>query len=115
MLKKIILGTLTLGIMLGSTTISSAQTPRAIAVCKSCHFLDKGVDVKKNNLGQGLKEIVGRKISISGVESLGDTWTEEALNTWLTNPKKVKPSTKMMFRQKKEKKRAKIIEALKAL
>ncbi|OSM00081.1 putative cytochrome c-like protein [Magnetofaba australis IT-1] len=77
--------------------------------------MDKGPGVKKSNLGPGLKGIFGRKMSIDGVRGLGDTWTEEALDKWLTNPKAVKPGTKMTFKQRKSKKRAAIIQALKGL
>lgn len=113
MLKQISLVVIALGVVMGSASLSFAGNP--LGACKTCHFFDKGPEVKKNNLGPGLKGVVGRKISIEGVEALGDTWTEEALNTWLTNPKKVKSGTKMTYKQKKEKKRAKIIEALKGI
>ncbi|MBF0273949.1 MAG: cytochrome c family protein [Nitrospinae bacterium] len=112
-MKKLLIGAIAFGVMIGSAAISSAGNP--LGPCKACHFFDKGPEVKKNNLGPGLKGVVGRKISIEGVGALGDTWTEAALDTWLTNPGAVKKGTKMTFKQKKEKKRAKIIEALKGL
>ena len=134
MLKKIGFVVIALGVALGSTSIANAGNP--LGACKACHFLDKGAEAKKSNLGPGLKGIVGRKISIDhtkfvettaknvaldGTKSqvtakiTGDTWTEENLDIWLRNAKKILPGTKMKYGEKKEKKRIKIIAALKEL
>jgi len=111
MLKKLGLAVSVFAFVAGSTVVANAGNP--LGACKACHFFDKGADVKKSNLGPGLKGIVGRAVSIEGTPFT--VWDEASLDTWLANPKAVKPSTKMTFKQKKEKKRAKIIEALKAL
>lgn len=120
MLKKLGLAISVFAFVVGATSVSNAKP---LGACKACHFFDKGPEVKKSNLGPGLKGVVGRKISIdttkftgpSADQIVGDTWTEANLNVWLTKPKAVKPKTKMTYKQKKEKKRAKIIAALKEL
>lgn len=84
--------------------------------CAACHKLEDGA----NAAGPHLFGLVNRPID--GVDgfgysgallALGDTWTPEALNTFLTNPKKAAPGTKMSFNGlKKDTDRANLIAYL---
>lgn len=57
--------------------------------CGSCHSLDRNI----RKVGPSLKGIYGRAPSISDVPF--ETWDEAALDTWLTNPRRVKRKTRM--------------------
>ncbi|SRR5713101_4038409 len=68
--------------------------------CAVCHTLEAG----KNKLGPSLSGIVGRKAgSIPGFaysaanKNSGDTWDEQTLDAYLTDPRKFMPGTKMIF------------------
>ncbi|MCT4553102.1 MAG: c-type cytochrome [Pelagimonas sp.] len=69
--------------------------------CRACHKLEDGA----NATGPHLFGVVGR--AIGGVDGfgysgalnqVGDTWTAEALNAFLENPKKVASGTSMSFK-----------------
>lgn len=69
--------------------------------CRSCHSLEAG----RNGTGPTLHGVVGRQIdtvpdfNYSGaLLVLGDTWSVEALNTFLENPREAAPGTRMTFR-----------------
>jgi cytochrome c len=87
-----------------------AEAPRAGAqeageptfkrFCAVCHSTDPGV----NKIGPSLAGIVGRKAgSVPGYnyteanKNSGLTWDEATLDTYLTDPKKTIPGTKMLF------------------
>jgi len=89
--------------------------------CKACHQVGDGA---KNRLGPALNGIVGKEIaSVEGFKyskaflakkAEGLVWTEEALDAWLTKPRKFIKGTKMSFGGlKKESKRADVIAYLK--
>jgi cytochrome c len=68
--------------------------------CFICHTTDAG----KNKLGPSLAGIVGRKAgSVPGYnyseanKNSGVTWDDATLDTYLTDPKKFVPGTKMIF------------------
>jgi cytochrome c2 len=68
--------------------------------CAICHTVEAG----KNKLGPSLFGIVGRKAgSVPGFsyseanKKSGDTWDEETLDAYLTDPRKFMPGTKMIF------------------
>lgn len=68
--------------------------------CRACHALEVG----RNGTGPSLHGVVGRAIdsiadfSYSGaLLALGDTWTVEALNTFLENPRSAAPGTRMSY------------------
>jgi len=76
---------------------------KVFAKCKACHEAEKGV----NKVGPTLKGVVGRKaasvadykysdaMTAKGAEGL--VWSEENLTTYLADPKKFVPGTKMAF------------------
>lgn len=68
--------------------------------CRSCHALEAG----RNGTGPSLHGVVGRAIdAVDGFNysgallALGDTWTVEALNTFLENPRGAAPGTRMAY------------------
>ena len=68
--------------------------------CAICHTLEEG----KNKIGPSLAGVVGRKAgSVPGFaysaanKNSGDTWDEATLDTYLTDPRKFMPGTKMVF------------------
>jgi cytochrome c len=68
--------------------------------CAVCHT----VEPDKNKIGPSLFGVVGRKAgSVPGFDysdankKSGVTWTEQALDTYLTDPQKFIPGTKMVF------------------
>jgi len=78
--------------------------------CSMCHYLDQA----KRKVGPGLQGVYGRAPSIDGIPFA--VWDEAALNQWLTNPKAVKPNTRMGFPGfKKEQDRLDAIAYLKTL
>jgi cytochrome c len=69
--------------------------------CELCHNLGKGQGSK---IGPDLYGVVGRPVASeagfnysSALKSKGGTWTFDALNTWLTNPRADVPGTLMTF------------------
>jgi cytochrome c2 len=68
--------------------------------CAVCHTLEPG----KNKIGPSLAGVVGRKAgSVPGFtystanKESGDIWDEQTLDTYLTDPRKFMPGTKMVF------------------
>jgi cytochrome c len=68
--------------------------------CAVCHTVEAG----KNKIGPSLAGIVGRKAgSVAGFsytdanKNSGVTWDEQTLDTYLVDPKKFIPGTKMLF------------------
>ncbi len=69
--------------------------------CELCHNLGKGQGAK---IGPDLYGVVGRPVASeagfnysAGLKAKGGTWTFDALNTWLTNPRADVPGTLMTF------------------
>ena len=67
--------------------------------CKACHKVDGS-----NGTGPYLNGVVGRAIDSAegfgysgALAALGDSWTPEALDAFLTNPKGAAPGTSMGF------------------
>lgn len=68
--------------------------------CRACHALEAG----RNGTGPYLHGVVGRPIdAVDGFNysgallALGDTWTVEALNIFLENPRTSAPGTRMSY------------------
>jgi len=81
-------------------TADVAKGERVFSKCKACHKLQDGV----NATGPSLFGVSGRDIaSVAGfgysgtLTGLDGTWTPEALDGFLTSPKKYAPGTKMGF------------------
>lgn len=77
------------------------------AKCAQCHNTEKG---GANGQGPNLYGIVGRAAGTIGSFSYssanlnsGLTWDKKTLNTYLKNPKKMIPGTKMVFAGLKKK------------
>ncbi|HPV68703.1 MAG TPA: cytochrome c family protein [Sphingorhabdus lacus] len=69
--------------------------------CTACHTIAQG---GPNGIGPNLWATVGKPLGShagfaysDALKSKGGTWTFEALNEWLTNPKKYAPGNKMTF------------------
>ncbi len=85
--------------------------------CELCHNLGKGQGSK---IGPDLYGVVGRKVASepgfnysAALKAKGATWTFDALNVWLTNPRADVPGTLMTFAGiNSEKQRADVIAYL---
>jgi cytochrome c len=86
-------------------------------VCEVCHNFGKGQGTK---IGPDLYGVVGRPVaSVAGfnysaaLKAKGGTWTFDALNTWIENPRADVPGTAMTFAGlPSEKQRADVIDYL---
>jgi cytochrome c len=83
-----------------SLTGDATKGEKVFLQCKTCHVLDAGV----NKVGPSLNGIIGRAAGqVAGFsyseanKNSGLTWTEEQLFTYLENPQKTIPGTKMAF------------------
>ena len=87
--------------------------------CAICHTLEAG----KNKIGPSLAGVVGRKAgSVPGFaysaanKNSGDIWDAQTLDTYLADPRKLMPGTKMVFAGLKNlQDRKALIEYLKGL
>jgi cytochrome c len=77
-----------------------AKGKQVFAKCQVCHSIEAGV----NKIGPSLHGVYGRKAgTLAGynytdaMKNSGFTWDEASLNTYLTNPRKVVPGTRMVF------------------
>ena len=102
-----------------ATTADTGGKPAVFAQCAVCHSTEAG----KNGVGPSLAGIVGRKAgSVAGFaysdanKNSGLTWDEKTLDTYLTNPMKMVPGTKMTFAGLPDAaKRKEVIDYLKTL
>lgn len=83
-----------------ATTAAADAKPAAFAQCAACHSTEKG----KNLVGPSLFGVIGRKAGTEAGFAFSDanknsglTWDEKTLDTYLTNPMKMVPGTKMTF------------------
>jgi len=101
--------------MLPGASIKQGQAD--VRVCQACHTFQKG---QAGNVGPNLYGVVGRPVaSVAGfnysaaLKAKGGTWTFDALNAWLKNPRGDVPGTLMTFAGiDNEKERADVIDFL---
>ena len=96
---------------------SPQQGQNDAKVCLTCHNFGKG---QGNKVGPDLYGVVGRQVASEAgfnyspqLKAAGGTWTFEALNKWIDNPRADVPGTMMTFGGiASEKQRANIIAYL---
>jgi cytochrome c len=98
-----VLGAALLLLQVGTTLAAEgdpAKGKQVFAKCQVCHSIEAGV----NKIGPSLHGVFGRKAgTLAGynytdaMKNSGFTWDEASLNTYLTNPRKVVPGTRMVF------------------
>ena len=102
------------------TLLATASTQRGASAakqCEICHNLGKGQGKK---IGPDLYGVVGRKVAAQAdfnyspqLKAKGGTWTFDALDKWLLNPRADVPGTLMTFAGiANEKQRADVIAYL---
>ncbi len=101
-------------------TADIAKGEKLFKVCAACHTIDAG---GANRVGPNLHGVVGGKhahmagfaYSDAMKAKAGETWTVDALNEFIWNPKKTIAGTKMSFAgMKKAEDRAALIKYLQA-
>jgi cytochrome c len=82
-------------------TASIQKGTADVRVCQACHTFQKG---QASNVGPNLYGVVGRPVaSLPGfnyspaLKAKGGSWTFDALNDWLKNPRADVPGTLMTF------------------
>jgi cytochrome c len=101
-------------------TASVEKGAAAAKKCAACHTFAKG---EKNGVGPNLYGVVGDKIGegrgfnfSAAMKSKGGTWTIDALNQFITNPKGYVPGTAMGFAGiQKDSERADVLAYLNSL
>ena len=81
----------------------AARGEKIFAKCKACHEVEKGV----NKVGPTLKGVIGRNVAsvpdyaysqaMKDFAKANPVWTDEMFLTYIENPRKVVPGTKMAF------------------
>ena len=98
-----------------------AYADKAFKKCKACHSIEEG---GKNKTGPNLWNIMNRGTAqgdykyskkFAAWAEENPQWTPELMDAWLANSKKLVKGTKMNFKEKKEAKRADIIEYLQSM
>lgn len=105
-----------------ATLLAAADTAagaRKVALCKSCHTLDKG---GANGTGPNLYGVVGRAIASvpgfnysSALKSAGGVWDFERLSAYIENSQTFMPGTAMIQKFPNPEHRAQIIAYLNTL
>ena len=115
-LATLIAGVVLLGSHAAFAAGDAAAGEKVFRKCKACHSVEAG----KNKVGPTLHGVFGRsagavedfKYSDAMTES-GIVWDEETMDTYLANPKKMVPGTRMAFPGlKKEEDRVNVITYL---
>ena len=82
-------------------TADAAKGENVFKKCAACHNAEPG---GANALGPGLYGVMGNPVAAhpgfafsEPLKSKGGTWDWETMSTWLANPKKFAPGTKMTF------------------
>lgn len=85
-------------VLMAGADISKGET--IFKKCVACHTIAAG---GADGIGPNLHGVVGRPIASGAhaysdaLKGVGGTWSFEALNSWLSNPKKFAPGNKMTF------------------
>ena len=103
-----------------ATSANAAPAPTSFAQCSVCHTVSKGA---ANGIGPNLYGVIGKKAGgvkgyaySSQLKAAKLVWDAKTLDTWLANPMKLVPGTKMAYMgQTDAKKRAEIAAYLKGL
>lgn len=87
-----------------ATLLATADVAKGEAIfkkCVACHTIAAG---GANGIGPNLHGTLGKPLAghagfgySDALKSKGGTWTFEAMNEWLSNPKKYAPGNKMTF------------------
>ena len=106
-------------ILLGATANAA---DKAFRKCASCHSIEEGAGNKVgpnlwNIMNRGTAQSEGFKYSkkFAAWAEENPMWTPELMDAWLTNSKKLVKGTKMNFKERKEAKRADIIQYLQSM
>ena len=106
-LNRLALSALAVACVLAPTAGRAADDGEAIFKrnCFMCHTVEPG----KNKIGPSLFGVVGRESGTApdfnyseGMKNFKHQWTPEELDTYLADPRKVVPGTKMIFPGLKE-------------
>lgn len=89
-----------LATLLASADLSKGEM--AFKKCAACHTISAGA---ANGIGPNLYATIGKPVGNAhpsfaysdALKGVGGTWTFEAMNSWLTSPRKFAPGTKMTF------------------
>ena len=103
--------------------LASASVEHGATVAKQCAICHNCQEGQGPKVGPDLYDVVGRKIaSVPGfnysaaLKGMNGTWTFDALNKWLTDPRAMVPGTAMTFAGlPNEKQRADVIDYLDTL
>jgi cytochrome c len=107
-----------LTLAIAATFSTPAIADKAFKKCVSCHSIEEG---GKNKVGPNLWNIMNRGTGTADFKyskkfatwaEENPQWTPELMDAWLTNSKKLVKGTKMNFKERKEAKRADIIDYL---
>jgi cytochrome c2 len=100
--------------------VATASIPRGKQIVKECELCHNLVQGQGPKIGPDLYGVVGRKVAsqpgfnyTAALKAKGGTWTLDALNKWLTDPRADVPGTAMTFAGlSSEKERADVVAYL---
>ncbi|MBF0273948.1 MAG: hypothetical protein HQK84_01820 [Nitrospinae bacterium] len=84
--------------------LTNKDIPKPVKLCTPCHYL---VKTNQKKVGPNLWNVYDNYVTIKGLQF--GKWTEETLNSWIEEPQRIKPLTKMIFPGVKDPEQRKII------